>query len=122
MNWHYLYVFFQSNGLEVLFLLGFYRFYQARDRLGGGDIALKVTLANTLTHPIVLFLILKGPFTYFWAIVIAESFAVLGETWLHQRYLNISWKKAFLGSLLANLISWQMGPILTTLIFLRDRV
>ena len=122
MNWHYLWVFFQSNGLEVLFLLFFYKFYQAKDRISYTDIAAKVTLANTITHPIVLFVILKGPFTYLWAILIAEGFAIVAETFLHKKYLGLSLKRAFLGSLIANLISWQFGTVLTTLIFLSDRV
>lgn len=122
MNWHYLYVFFQSNGLEVLFLLFFYKWFQPKDGLSAWNITTKVTLANSITHPIVLFLLLKGPLSYLYAILIAESFAILAETFLHAKYLNITYRKAFIGSLLANLISWQFGTVLTTLIFLSDRV
>lgn len=122
MNWHYLYVFFQSNGLEVLFLLGFYQWFQSRDRVRPTDIALRVTLANTLTHPIVLFIILRSPLTYLSAILVAEAFAIVAEAILHRYIFGISWKKAVLGSTFANLLSWQMGTMLTTWIFLQDRI
>lgn len=119
MSWHYFYVFFQSNGLEVLFLLWFYRWYQKQGGLSLKKIGLVVTLANSITHPVVIFLILKGPFTYLGGVLIAESFAVIGEVFLHRRYLGVSFKKAFLGSLIANLISWQMGAAMTTYFFLQ---
>lgn len=121
-NWHYLYVFLQSNALEVLFLLFFYHVFQYWDRLSNWEIILKVTLANSITHPIVIFFILKGPLSYIEAILVAEVFAIVTEIFLHQKYLGIGWTKATVGSIIANLISWQFGTVLTTFFFLSDRV
>lgn len=123
MNWQYLYVFFQSNILEVLFLLWFYGIYKyTKSSPSFKSIFLRVTLANSITHPVVLFLIMKGPFSYLMAILLAEAFAVIAEVYFHQRYLNVPFQKAIVGSFIANVISWQMGTMLTTVIFLSDRV
>ena len=117
MSWHYFYTFFQSNGLEVLFLLFFYP-------VGKGVIKSRwniltiVTLGNSITHPIVLFLFLKGPYSYLVGVVLAESFAVISETFIHRYLLQISWGRAFWGSLMANLLSWQLGTLMTTWFFL----
>lgn len=121
MSWHYLYTFFQSNGVEVLFLIFFYpvggRLLKSR-----WDTALVVSLANSITHPVVLFLILKGPFTYLWGVLLAESFAVISEVFIHRHFLGVTWKRACIGSLIANLLSWQLGALLTTYFFLSHLV
>ena len=116
MSWGYFYILFQSNFVEVLVFLFFYRKY-----LSAKESVLLVSLSNCLTHPIVFFVFLKSKMTYLEAILSAETFAILSEAVLH-RIGGIDWKRAFAASLFANFASWQLGPIFTTLIFLSDRV
>jgi hypothetical protein len=115
-NWEYLYVFMQSNLLEVLFLVWLWpRWKPARVWL------VRTTLVNSLTHPVVFFLLMKLPLGgYLGNILAAETFAVCAEAYLYRRIWRM--ERAFLASLLANLWSWQLAPVLTALIFFRDKL
>ena len=121
MNWHYLYVFAQSNLVEVLFLIFFYGFkryaFSGEAFKGLIHIALVVTVANSITHPIVVFLIVRGPWSYLTGILAAETFAFAAEVFLHQPVNHQPLARRMAGSLLANLLSWQAGPVLTALVF-----
>ena len=112
----YFWIFLQSNLLEVPFYFYFFRtcgWSLART-------ALFVTMMNAVTHPAVFFGIMNLPLTYFENIVIAESFAVLVEAACLVIVLRPRDGKTALGclvtSFVANLVSWQLAPVLTYLV------
>lgn len=118
MNWHYLYLLFQSNLLEVIvFAMLYYK------RISLTRIVLLVSISNAITHPIVIFGFLRSSHVSFLVgIVMAELFAIFVEAAFHSQEKNISSWAALKASTLANLVSWQIGPVLTTLIFMRDKL
>ncbi|HVJ65038.1 MAG TPA: hypothetical protein VM901_07280 [Bdellovibrionota bacterium] len=105
----YLYVFLQSAGLEALFLRATER-RQLPTRFWS-----KIFLMNAITHPLVVYgWLADGWMTNLQAVILAEAFAVLSETFFLRRILkNTSWSRAFALSLAANLLSWQVAPLLT---------
>lgn len=113
MNLNYCYIFIQSNLIECAVYGLFYR-----DRLSWSRASLLTTLANSITHPIVFFGFMSAHFTYLSSILLAETFAVVAETFLHARFGRLPWALAFRASLTANLTSWQIAPILTYFLFL----
>lgn len=113
-NWHYLYVFLQSNGIEVLFLTLIWPRWRPALQTGA-----KITALNSVTHPIVIFALMKLPLGYLPDILIAETFAIVAEGAVYRRW---GWRRPFLASLVANILSWQLGPVLTASIFLWDRL
>jgi hypothetical protein len=74
------------------------------------------TAINSLTHPIVFFILMNLKQTYFQNIIIAEFFAVSAETVFFFYFLRISLLKSFLAATVANLISWQLAPIITYIV------
>lgn len=122
MNAHYLYVFFQSNGLEVLFILLFHKSIFKRALFNRTKTAIIVTLINSITHPVVIFLILRMQLSYLNGILIAEGFAIFVESIFYCRIFKISYSRALTVSALANVISWQLGPMLTAYFFLQDKM
>jgi len=113
MNFDYLYTFTQSNLLEVpIYFLIYRRFLTFRQTL------LIVTLANSCTHPFVFFGFMGSGWSYLTSVIIAEMFAVGGETGLHSFASKLSWQRPFFAALVANLFSWQVAPALTYLFFL----
>lgn len=118
MNWQYLYLLFQSNLLEIFVFAYFYRKHLALKR----TIAL-VSISNAITHPLVIFGFLRSSYvTFLIGIVIAELFAIFVEAGFHSREKRIPSLTALNASIAANLFSWQVGPIFTTLIFMRDKL
>lgn len=111
MTFMYLYIFLQSNLLEVPF---YYFFYKKDFDLK--KILTTTTAINSLTHPIVFFVIMNLKNTYLTNILFAEFFAVITESLFFYFFLNRSYKKAFMASFIANLISWQLAPMMTYLI------
>jgi hypothetical protein len=75
---------------------------------------------NSVTHPVVFFGIMNLPFTYLENILLAESFAVVAEAACLFVVLQPRNIRSVLGciftSLVANLVSWQIAPMLTYLI------
>jgi hypothetical protein len=109
MNWHYLYIFLQSNALEIPVFYLFYRGLFSLKRT-----AMITTASNLITHPVVLFGFLASGFSILHSIVWAEIFAVVSESFLHRHYLKQKPLSRFIfASLAANLVSWQFGPVLT---------
>jgi hypothetical protein len=52
--------------------------------------------------------------TYLTAILIAETFAWLSEgAFYHYKLMSNSWREPIILSLIANLASWQLGPMIT---------
>lgn len=118
MNWQYLYVLFQSNLLEVLVCLYFYR-----TRMPWWRIIAMVSICNAITHPLVIFGFLRHTgFSFLVGIITAEIFAITAEATLHSADKRIPKLRALAASTFANLVSWQMGPVLTTLFFMRDQL
>ncbi|MGZ3693536.1 MAG: hypothetical protein ACXWQO_05055 [Bdellovibrionota bacterium] len=113
MSWHYLYVFWQSNLLEVGI---YYLFY--KKQLSLGRTFAVVTLANSVTHPLVFFGFMASSATFLVAILAAEAFAVAAETCLHSYGTKLSTRRTFPAALAANLFSWQLAPMFTYWLFL----
>lgn len=108
----YLYIFLQSSLLETPF---YYIFH--RSKLKVTDSLLLTTTANSITHPIVFFIIMSLNLTYIQNILIAEMFAIVMETLIHKIVCGISLKDSLLAAIIANLVSWQLAPLLTYWIF-----
>lgn len=118
MNWQYLYLLFQSNFFEVLICLYFYR-----GRLPWMRIVLLVSICNAITHPLVIFGFLRHTsFSFLVGILTAEIFAITVEAALHSSDKHIPHLRALCASTIANLVSWQIGPALTTVLFMRDHL
>ncbi len=113
MSWNYLYVFFQSSTLEVFIYFLFFR-----TALSFRRTFTVVTLANSITHPLVFFGFMAGPWSYLTGILCAELFAIVAEASVHRKVVGLSWLKSFLASFWANLLSWQLAPILSYYLFL----
>lgn len=104
----YLYIFLQSNLLEV----PFYHWILRRKKSFLKS-TLLVSAINSLTHPIVFFVIMNFETSYLQKILIAEGFAVVAETAFFSRILGFPLLRAFCAAVVANLVSWQLAPMLT---------
>ncbi len=72
-----------------------------------------VFMTNACTHSVVIFILMKTG-TYLTAILIAESFAWLSESYIYRcKLLPNKWGEPLALSSIANLASWQLGPLLT---------
>lgn len=108
MTFMYLYIFLQSNLLEVPFyrlLLG-----QKKSWLKS---TMQVTAINSLTHPIVFFVIMNAQNTYLQNILLAEGFAIVAETLFFFGVMKVNFVRALVAATVANLVSWQLAPMLT---------
>lgn len=111
----YLYVFIQSNCLEwPVYLLAYHGFHKrgAEKRSITATLSI-VTVANLVSHPIVFFGFMASNLAYIYAILLAELFAIGIECALHAYTLPASYKRTLIASIFANLVSWQLGPVLT---------
>ena len=127
----YLLTFLQSNFLEVPFYCITHALLvrshgPVLQRLGRS--VLRTSFANLITHPIVFFGFLGSGgttgLTWLQGILFAEAFAVIGETFIHaasyeEKFVSRQWVSLFGGAVVANLMSWELGPILTYFSFLR---
>ncbi|MBY0316660.1 MAG: hypothetical protein K2Q26_14140 [Bdellovibrionales bacterium] len=117
----YFYVFLQSNLLEVPFYFMIYkevrRLKLIRIHHDLWDFFFLVTLSNMMTHPIVFFVIMSAKISFLSGILVAEGFAIFAETLLHHFVFKIPLKYTFTASTLANLVSWQLGPMITYALF-----
>lgn len=122
----YLLTYLQSNFLEVPFFCLAHHFLSTKKNLWSS--VLTTSFANAITHPIVFFVWLSSGSQLNWlsGILAAEAFAVIGEIvlhgyafGLHRLHQRREWSIIAIGSLSANLVSWELGPILTWLSFLR---
>lgn len=112
--WHYLQIYLQSNLLEVLPLLLIWPRWRP-----GLKNALRISVLNSITHPIVFFGLMRLPLSYLANILIAESFAILSEGYAYRR---MGLKNPWAASLWANLVSWQLAPLFTVYFFLWDKL
>lgn len=108
----YLFVFFQSMGLELLFII----FYFCLRSLNLRNVPTTVLFTNACTHTTVIFILMRLG-NYLESVLISEIFAFGAEAFIYKNTFlaDKSWREAFLVSLLANLISWQLGPWFTLL-------
>jgi hypothetical protein len=115
----YLFLFWQSNLLEWPIYLS-----KFSDKSAGlpknwrwWKSALFITVMNSMTHPIVFFGFMNLPLPYLANILLAEVFAITAETFILKKFLRMTWWSSLLTSLLANLLSWQIAPMLTYSLF-----
>lgn len=108
----YLYIFLQSNFIEVIVYYAFYR----RQLNFSKNLGL-VTLSNSISHPIVFFGFMQSGRSYLEAILWAETFAVVSEAVLHSYFGNMDVRRTSVASLISNLVSWQIAPMLTYFFF-----
>lgn len=113
MSAAYLYIFLQSNLLEIPF---YYLIARERDQ-GFWRLVGVVTLMNSLTHPLVFFGFMNLKLTYLQNILLAESFAITAEALFFALILRQSSTRSWFAAIIANLASWQVAPILTYLVF-----
>lgn len=107
----YFWLFLRSSTLEVPI---FWLFYRKRYTLAATF--LLVTLTNAFTHSFIFFGFMTGPFTYLTGALLSEVFAIGVEALLHWRFAQIPFRLALKASFTANLLSWQVGPMLSFLI------
>lgn len=105
----YFFVFLLSNLLEVPVYWGFLR----EQGLSFARSVLVVTAMNSLTHPIVFFVIMNFRLTYLWDILLAEAFAIVSEAWILRKVTGAGPGRAFGASVMANVVSWQLAPLIT---------
>ncbi|MBX3017084.1 MAG: hypothetical protein KF767_04290 [Bdellovibrionaceae bacterium] len=104
----YLFFFLQSNLLEL-------PVYLARKPAGWNwkRSLLFITVLNSVTHPLVFFGFMNLPLPYLANILLAEAFAIVAEALALRRFADRRWRDALCTSAFANLISWQLAPMLT---------
>jgi hypothetical protein len=110
-SFDYLILFFQSASLEFPIWYLFFKSFKP-NRGWKKLFALAISL-NAITHPIVFFGLMSLPLTYLQNILLAEAFAVLAEAGLVIYLFKSPVGKSLFVSFLANLISWQLGPMIT---------
>jgi hypothetical protein len=108
MTLDYLYIFLQTTLIE----LPFYWFF-LRAHLSLKKLVLVVLAINACTHPLVFFGLMALPLAPVVKIAISESFAPAFEAWALVYFLRVPWRQALKASIVANLASWQLGPIVT---------
>lgn len=104
----YFLVFLQSNFLEFPVYLP----YMMKDTTLFQSIAL-VTCLNAITHPIVFFFIMNLKMTFLFNILAAETFAILAEALAVYKITGDQYRTCFVISLCANILSWQISPMIT---------
>ncbi len=108
----YIYIFMQSNLIEVFVYFIFYRKVLSFGKTFG-----LVTFSNSITHPIVFFGFMAAGWSYLKATLFAEIFAIVGEALLHGYFGKLPYRRTWAASTLSNLLSWQLAPILTYFLF-----
>jgi phosphotransferase system glucose/maltose/N-acetylglucosamine-specific IIC component len=114
---NYLYTFLQSNILEWCIYLPLLR--TVRPSWSWLERAMFVTAMNGITHPVVFFFLMNMKLPYLANIMIAETFAVVAEALILCSLLKTTRTQAWSASLIANLISWQLAPMLTYAVWAR---
>ena len=124
IHWQYLYVFMQSNLFEIPF------YYLGLRRLVPGRLTRSlreserilfficaVTAVNSVTHPFIFFGIMNLRSTYLQNILVAEAFAIFSEAIFMYWILDVTKLRAIAVATVANLVSWQLAPLLTFKLF-----
>jgi len=104
----YFQLFLQSFLLEALFLLVYFHDLDKKQVFAGA------LFANAFTHPLLVFGWLAVPGARLLPLLLGgELFAFLAEATLYHRYFKRSFANCLLASFFANLLSWELGPILS---------
>ncbi|MGZ3789345.1 MAG: hypothetical protein ACXVLQ_12530 [Bacteriovorax sp.] len=112
---NYLYLFYQSNLLEMP---AYYLFLnKARPQWSFLEKFVFITGMNSVTHPIVFFFVMNLSLTYLQNILIAECFAIGMEAMILSLVLKERFTFCLLISLFANFLSWQLAPMVTFSLF-----
>lgn len=109
---NYFLIFLQSNFLETPVYLPFLFANSLRQKDVFMALAL-VTAMNAITHPIVFFFIMNFKWNYLSNILTAEAFAILVESLMLYKVSKVKYRSCLLASVCANLLSWQISPMLT---------
>lgn len=81
--------------------------------LGSIDLGTAVLALNLVTHPVLIYVIPLIQVNYVLSLIISEILVMLVEALLLTGiFTQLSKKKAFESSVLANLASWQFAPFL----------
>jgi hypothetical protein len=62
---------------------------------------------------------MKSGMSYLMAVSLAEAFAVIAEAGLHGYFGKLSYRRTSAASLVSNVISWQIAPMITYVLFFR---
>jgi hypothetical protein len=109
LGFSYVLTFLLSSTLEVPVYAFAYR-----SRLSFAKVFGIVTLANLVTHPLVFFGFMSSRWPYLWAVLGAELFAILAESFIHRACIpGISLKRTLHAAFWANIVSWQVAPMIT---------
>ena len=115
-NWSYVYIFIQSNLLEIpIYFIAY--FYFMKQQTSVLEVCKITSICNLITHPIVFFFIMTLKIPYIFSILIAEAFAIVSESFLHNKYFRAKPRQTVTASIMANLVSWQVAPAMTYFIF-----
>jgi hypothetical protein len=111
MNYDYLYTLIQSASLELAaYLILMPIFITSSHRL---KIVEAILPMNAITHAIFFFLIMGLPINFLSNILIGEILVIIVEALMLRKLFLLNLSRALILSTLANLVSWQLGPILT---------
>ena len=109
MGFYYAQVFLQTNLLELPIYFLFYR-----RTLSFKKVLLLTFLLNSITNPLVFFGFANLGLTLLIAVLSAECFAISVEALFPYLCLEKNTARvSILASLTANLVSWQLGPVLS---------
>lgn len=104
----YFQLFLQTFLIEALFLLIYFHGLERSKVIAGA------LFANAFTHPWVVFGWMAVPGARVVPMWLAgEAFAVLAEALLYSRFFRRGFATCLLASLLANLLSCELGPLLS---------
>ena len=98
--------------IETLVLIGFFRWVVKLKDTGISRLLMTGLIASFATLPYLWFVLPKFIESQLWYIIIAESFAVLGETIIIGVLLRVKFRTAFLCSLTCNTISFLIGLLI----------
>lgn len=72
-----------------------------------------VALTNACIHPLYFFGFMSSGQAYLWSVFWGQIFAVFGDAFIQSWAARIPIERAIAASLVANLVSWQLTPLLT---------
>lgn len=115
LNTDYLTVFALVLALEIP--LVWYRGVSSKARLswepkGLLKIALLVTLANSLTHPLVFFGFMASGKPYLWAVLGGQAFAVCIKCLVYFSTVRAPLANTAAIAFWSSLVSWQIAPVI----------
>jgi hypothetical protein len=110
----YFYTLIQLTGLELLtYLLIWPLFLSGESRK---KIVAMILPMNAITYPLFFFFIMGLPINFLANILIGELIVIVAEAFFLKKIFKMPALKAFALSAIVNLVSWQLGPLLTFLI------